>query len=737
MLPFVQYPFPKRNVSLVLGKTQLYGMGQHITRATFDTLKKTWQEDNCGPSAEEEEDADWDNTIQLPVDLNDPFGPDASDTSRVPLGGQSSKTDTPHPHLDRWGREPAVHLEGAKGGNTLLFVHRDSQAWDRVLKYRSTANKKKTLDGLLSDAYRTHVLRRGDNSERMACAFYARAQLALEHYCALRGWSYGRDALITCNGRAIGEKLLPPWQLMGTAAADRMSNSSGFSTCPWTEQAYEVFLRDASPGSCADVKRLMLYVVYSVEMLMRADGAAQWCMSESELASPDLLESLRQIDPSIFKVSNAGSHHSDVGVYNVRPLFDCGLEGTVVKNCSSLVFPPLAEQQRNRRSHTQTTTASTPPATDATNKNNNKRNYQVTLDVPEARRGSSTFLPVYVTYSDDSTGFLASDASESVRLLHDFSVTYTEPRTETARPTHPTHPTHPAQQTAKQELDPDAPATSQTQTIQTTRNLRCTGRVLSVDILGASNWRRTFTLDCLAANPTGMMVYVPVRGVGFVVPGSPIAWQSAMQGLFEWMNRAALDIQHVSESVVREKALRVFWWSAALLAWRQQGMDSQQPPEVSLSRGQVAPQQPGGEGTKRRRRETWTALPQMSTTSRPAPRLGGGNRRSDLSHSPSSSSATTSTTPQPTPLSPRGTNEAITMLQNFQMGISVPDRVEVDGMHMTLTYPFDEVWKASHALMSNVMDEDDGDKREWFKELLASTAVSVCAALQANRPFDS
>ena len=358
------------------------------------------------------------------------------------------------------------------------------------------------------------------------------------------------------------------------------------------------------------------------------------------------------------------------------------MEGTVVKNCPALVYPP---------SHRH---------------NNNATNDDQGLDVIRARK-SSPALPLYAMHNND-TMLGASDETHTIKLLTDFVVRCIKHDDKDER----CDPLPSAQKDDQTDCSGDQnasattpPPTTTTTTTTTTRTnrapdiLHCAGTILSVNILGKYNWRRTFTLDQAVANPFTMFSFVPLRGVEFVVPSAMMEWQACMQGLFEWMNRAALGYQYVNESIARDKALRLFWCSTLVLL---------QFTEYEHEQGAALLPPSAGTGERRRRRN-WTPLPQFSNSSRV--------RQTSVSVSRGAN--------------PNAVRKAIATLQNFQMGISVPDGVEVDDMN--LTYPFNEVWNAAQTLMVNGMGNAEGYKRDWFKELLASSAVSVSSTLLASK----
>lgn len=66
------------------------------------------------------------------------------------------------------------------------------------------------------------------------------------------------------------------------------------------------------------------------------------------------------------------------------------------------------------------------------------------------------------------------------------------------------------------------------------------------------------------------------------------------------------------------------------------------------------------------------------------------------------------------------------MLQNFQMAVTVPDTVLV---RAELSFPFDIVWIVTQDILARIGGQQGEQKREWFKELLSSSAVTVAATL--------
>ena len=725
MLPFERHPFRRENVKAVLTRSQLYGMGHHVEKTAVAAVMKAMHQKQMRATR-------LPSSLDFNFDEADPYeergdnGPQhivlhepRNATTHTSIVG--SGTEQEECRFDRWGREKTTHIEGMRGGNTLFFLHDDEAAWDRVLDFQSVPNKKKRLDEIFTNEYRDRVLRQGQNSDYLACAFYSRAQLALEHYCNIRKWSYGYDILLVCKGRAIGESGLPPWKLMPKAAADNFYKTNGFASCPWSEHSYEVLIGRQDAGVRFDVKRLMLYVMYSVEMLMRKDEYVNWFISDKDMEGyleKGLMARLKEVDPSITGAANSVARHSDAGVYNIRPVDaseersntrkTChhGVQGTVVKNCSALVYPPLSEQRRNQGQKPDRAQLLA----------NNKE----TLDITEARYATGTTKSIFVTSNEDNM-YMSSDATDSMNLMCDFTVKYVD----------------------NNDNDKDG---------EKEKKIRSTAKILSVDIPAASNWRPGYIMNEIRRDPMRVTKHIIVRGVDIVVPGTEMAWEAAMQGLFEWMNRAALMIQPVTASIAKEKAVRMFWWSA-LLMFEQLKTENSSGPKRKLQ---------------------WIPMDHLSTTNHSA--HFKGNKRSKLAASAAAASAaaaSTSTTVEPTVLpsvavpsvapsvepapapsrvisidaetkmNQKKMSEVVDTLQRFQMGISVPDQVHVAGMSESLSHPFDKVWNAANLLMDTMLVDEGNEiwkskrcaQRTWFKELLASSAVTVSAALSMNNTF--
>ena len=229
---------------------------------------------------------------------------------------------------DEWGRDKVIRPTDW----AMMFVRDVGDAWDMV---RSEVSgdarlplKKKGLDAVLTKLYANIVLRRGqpaagDMSVLLTHMFYSRAALALQHYCFLRKWVYGRDLIITCNGSSLDP--MPRWT---------REPSKGV----WSEQVFEVVSRDASDKTMREVRMLVLHALYGVEDDMRAGGTSSpWRFPEESLDT--ILDALRTV-ADICRVRQPTSDsplvHGDTCTWMLR---EGKIEGTVLKTSDALVMP--------------------------------------------------------------------------------------------------------------------------------------------------------------------------------------------------------------------------------------------------------------------------------------------------------------------------------------------------------------------------------------------------------------
>jgi hypothetical protein len=222
-----------------------------------------------------------------------------------------------------------------------------------------------------------------------------------------------------------------------------------------------------------------------------------------------------------------------------------------------------------------------------------------------------------------------------------------------------------------------------------------------------------------------------------------------MQGLFEWMGKATADQQHVTSWAAREKAVRVFWWAALLhIEFGPPAFSPLLPPPAPAPA--PTPSDPsggrggGGKWAKKQQQQQQQKRGAAGGRGRGGGRGGGGGRLGGTAgggawiappHQPSSSSSyrttkstvgTTTTLNQAQARRGAALASAISMLQNFQMAVTVPDNVMVQA---ELFFPFDVIWIVTQDILSRIGGPQRDQKREWFKELLSSSAVTVAATL--------
>lgn len=262
---------------------------------------------------------------------------------------------------DEWGRDAVLKPTP----RTLLFVRKDArhQGWDAVRSEiaddphgRSLIagpNRKKQLDDALTRVYErvvlksqegttTHTDNGGCFSTRGAVftrMFYSRAAHALEQYCYIRGWVYGRDLIVMSTGSGALDPM-PAW------CKARMPDAGNNTHGAWREQAFDVACVHTGEQYMRDLRKIILHVMYAVEDEMRKGGAASpWRLADENKAA--VLEALREVVPEIEDCclrAEDGPHgrshgHSDTCTWT---LHDNGMEGTLYKTADSLVLPRVS-----------------------------------------------------------------------------------------------------------------------------------------------------------------------------------------------------------------------------------------------------------------------------------------------------------------------------------------------------------------------------------------------------------
>lgn len=549
---------------------------------------------------------------------------------------------------DRWGRNRALRVDHT----SMMFLDATDDS-DR------SPNLKVRLDRALARAFARDVLPSQERSEQVAATFFSRAELALRHYCGLRGWTYGPDLLLVCTGscaaqqqalRARGDQPLLP------------------SPPPQLQQTYEVLVRDGSEATRNHVTKLLAYVVYAVEQIMRTQ-CARWTLDAQALEGGGLLQELRSIHPDIDSVRPAEKQHSDISIYPVRNPYVEDQRGVVLKNSASLVMPIAHDGTPQQRRG---------------------------LEVADVR-GALPFLPLYVSRTEPAH---PSDATR-LRLMYDFVIHH--------------HNARSGAEGAEEDAtggDGDGGAPPPPSPSSVLHSAAC---VLSVDVLGPADWRRTVLLDQVrdAGAASALLALPPVRGVVQVTWAPVLAWQGAMQGFFEWVHTNALGggwRHRMDATTTRDRATRMLWWTALVHALDQSD---------AIERGAPPPPSPRGRGKKR----TWTVVPDMCS--------GGGGASGALAAGrgrlPHAHGATGAQAAQTVPGARR--RRTLAMLMDLQMALSVPDGVEVSNMPGALDAPFGDVWRATRALSATSLDTSE--KRDWLKEVLCCALVSLSTELHA------
>lgn len=323
--PFLRPKFTPKDVASVLSYTRPFSLGTKCVESCKRALNHLAMHQTVASGI---------NMVDTITDMNDASagGETHDDTENTSSGRETDEKEPVVKTDDYWGRDDIILPNGMSCRNTVMFARDLHKGWDKaVLDDASVppSSKKRRMDALLRDVYNRYVLisdDQGIRSEKLKHMFVCRATQALKSYCALRGWKYGRDALLASSGRGV--------DCVPQHVRERMPEEV------FPLHLYEVFLRDASPSSHREVQLLMIHVVYAVETIMREGNDKQaWVLSDRALENE--ISRFRDIDPSISSVRSAEAvgkaRNKDSGAWIVRD--DGGrFEGTVIKAADCLAW---------------------------------------------------------------------------------------------------------------------------------------------------------------------------------------------------------------------------------------------------------------------------------------------------------------------------------------------------------------------------------------------------------------
>jgi len=301
--PFLRSRFSPRDVARVLSHTRPFEIGSRCVESCRSVLDRTviasMSTDAAHQTHEDEGNEERDDPVPNPMLEN----------VRIIKG-------------DYWGRDDIIKL----GGNTIMFTRDVKDRWNRAVLDDSTFlpnSKKRKLDLLAKDVYLRRVLskNRGLPSEKLKHLFVTRAESALQNYCTLKRWTYGRDLLLISSGGSV--------DCMHRAIVSRMSPGV------FPAHSYEVLVRNCDDLSAVrDIKLLMLHVVYAVETLMR-DSPKTWGLRDTVLQEE--LGLFRAIDAEIVTTRSSLPPRKDSSGWIVRGEDGC-VEATVIKPADCLAW---------------------------------------------------------------------------------------------------------------------------------------------------------------------------------------------------------------------------------------------------------------------------------------------------------------------------------------------------------------------------------------------------------------